>query len=58
VLRDAVRYWFLRDDHVPFMLQVIPTRPERRGQIATVTHFDGTGRPQTVDRARIPAIMP
>jgi len=25
--------WFARDDDVPFMLQVLPIRPERRGQI-------------------------
>ena len=51
VLRDAVPDWFVRDDDVPFMLQVIPIRPERRGQIPAVTHVDGTGRLQTVDRA-------
>jgi carbamoyltransferase len=36
------------------MLQVIPIRPERRGQIPAVTHVDGTGRLQTVDRASNP----
>ena len=33
------------------MLQVIPIRPERRAQIPAVTHVDGTGRLQTVDRS-------
>ena len=51
VLRDAVPDWFVRDDDVPFMLQVIAIRPERRGQIPAVTHVDGTCRLQTVDRA-------
>jgi carbamoyltransferase len=51
VLREAVADWFVRDDNVPFMLQVIPIRPERRDQIPAVTHVDGTGRLQTVDRA-------
>ena len=51
VLRDAVADWFVRDDNVPFMLQVIPIRPERRAQIPAVTHVDGTGRLQTVDRS-------
>jgi carbamoyltransferase len=51
VLREAVADWFERDDDVPFMLQVFPIRPERRGQIPAVTHVDGTGRLQTVDRA-------
>jgi carbamoyltransferase len=54
VLREAVADWFIRDDDVPFMLQVIPIRPERRGQIPAVTHVDGTGRLQTVDRGSNP----
>src|SRR5215469_4985774 len=49
VLREAVADWFVRDDDVPFMLQVISIRPARRGQIPAVTHVDGTGRLQTVD---------
>ncbi len=36
------------------MLQVLPIRPERRSQIPAVTHVDGTGRLQTVDRASNP----
>jgi carbamoyltransferase len=54
ILREAVADWFERDDDVPFMLQVFPIRPERRGQIPAVTHVDGTGRLQTVDRASNP----
>jgi carbamoyltransferase len=54
VLREAVADWFVRDEDVPFMLQVIPIRPERRPQIPAVTHVDGTGRLQTVDRASNP----
>jgi carbamoyltransferase len=54
VLREAVSNWFVRDDDVPFMLQVIPIRPERRAEIPAVTHVDGTGRLQTVDRASNP----
>ena len=54
VLRDAVADWFVRGDDVPFMLQVIPIRPERRSQIPAVTHVDGTGRLQTVDRSSNP----
>jgi carbamoyltransferase len=54
ILREAVVDWFIRDDDVPFMLQVIPIRPERRSQIPAVTHVDGTGRLQTVDRASNP----
>lgn len=51
ILREAVGDWFERDDDVPFMLQVIPVRPERRAQIPAVTHVDGTARLQTVERA-------
>jgi carbamoyltransferase len=54
VLREAVSKWFERDDDVPFMLQVLPIRAERRAQIPAVTHVDGTGRLQTVDRASNP----
>ena len=54
VLREEVAQWFERDDDVPFMLQVFPIRPERRSQIPAVTHVDGTGRLQTVDRASNP----
>ena len=44
----------MRSDDVPFMLQVIPIRLERRAQIPAVTHVDGTGRLQTVDRSSNP----
>jgi carbamoyltransferase len=54
ILREAVADWFEHDDDVPFMLQVLPIRPERRGQIPAVTHVDGTGRLQTVERASNP----
>jgi carbamoyltransferase len=54
ILREQVADWFERDDDVPFMLQVFPIRPERRQQIPAVTHVDGTGRLQTVDRATNP----
>jgi carbamoyltransferase len=50
ILRHAVADWFERDGDVPFMLQVFPIRRERREQIPAVTHVDGTGRLQTVDR--------
>jgi carbamoyltransferase len=54
VLREAVADWFIRDEDVPFMLQVLPIRPERRAQIPAVTHVDGSGRLQTVDRTSNP----
>jgi carbamoyltransferase len=39
----------------PFMLLVLPIRPEKREVIPAVTHVDGTGRLQTVARASNPA---
>ena len=38
----------------PFMEKVFPIRPEKRGLIPAVTHVDGSGRLQTVDRATNP----
>jgi len=54
VLREAVADWFERDADVPFMLEVLAIRPERRAQIPAVTHVDGTGRLQTVTPAANP----
>jgi carbamoyltransferase len=38
----------------PFMIQVVPVRPDRRATIPAVTHVDGSGRMHTVDRATNP----
>jgi carbamoyltransferase len=35
----------------PFMLLVLPIKPEKRGLIPAVTHVDGSGRLQSVTRA-------
>jgi carbamoyltransferase len=50
ILRDAVPEWFEVNDNVPFMMQVYPIRAEKRASIPAVTHVDGSGRLQTVDR--------
>ena len=50
VLAEAVGEWFEEDDAVPFMMQVFQIREEKRAQIPAVTHVDGSGRLQTVDR--------
>lgn len=34
----------------PFMQQVYPVRPEKRGILPAITHVDGSGRLQTVAR--------
>ncbi len=54
VLREAVPEWFEEDDDVPFMMQVFQIREEKRREIPAVTHVDGSGRLQTVDRATNP----
>jgi len=54
VLRERVADWFLKDDDVPFMLQVFAIREDKRSRIPAVTHVDGTGRLQTVDRSTNP----
>lgn len=54
VLREAVPEWFEQDGDVPFMMQVFQIRSEKRAQIPAVTHVDGSGRLQTVDRETNP----
>ena len=54
ILREAVPDWFELDGDVPFMMQVYPIRVEKRLQIPAVTHVDGSGRLQTVDRKTNP----
>jgi len=54
VLREAVPEWFEEDADVPFMMQVFQIRAEKRALIPAVTHVDGSGRLQTVERAHNP----
>ena len=50
ILREHVRDWFELDGDVPFMMQVFPVRESQRSRIPAVTHVDGSGRLQTVER--------
>lgn len=50
ILIDAVPEYFEQVDYVPFMEKVFVIKPEMRTRIPAVTHVDGTGRLQTVDR--------
>lgn len=50
IMREAVPEWFETDDDVPFMMQVYQIREEKRSLIPAVTHADGSGRLQTVDK--------
>ncbi len=50
ILKEHVAYYFELDEPVPFMEKVFPIRKEKQEIIPAVTHVDGTGRLQTVDR--------
>ena len=50
VLRECVTDWFETDDDVPFMMKVFQVKKERRDSIPAVTHIDGSGRLQTVEK--------
>jgi carbamoyltransferase len=54
ILREYVSDYFEKDEPVPFMERVFPIRPEKHAAIPAVTHVDGTGRLQTVDRSVSP----
>lgn len=50
ILKEFVDEYFMMTDEVPFMEKVLVIRPEKRNEIPAVTHVDGTGRLQTVDK--------
>ena len=54
VLKEHVADWFHEDGDVPFMMQVLPVREEKRPLIPAVTHVDGSGRLHTVYRQTNP----
>ena len=54
VLNDFVAEYFELDEPVPFMEKVFPIRKEKQAEIPAVTHVDGTGRLQSVDKSISP----
>ncbi|MDB4303298.1 hypothetical protein N9934_00720 [Desulfosarcina sp.] len=50
VLKEAVATYFEQTVDSPFMMHVVKIRPEWRDRLPAITHVDGTGRLQTVDR--------
>lgn len=54
VLLEATGDYFDQSYPDPFMLKVYGVRPEQRAAIPAVTHVDGTGRLQTVERSANP----
>ena len=55
VLDERGAEYFERYSHNPFMLLVLPVRPDKRDVIPAVTHVDGTGRMQSVSESFNPA---
>ncbi|HSR67139.1 MAG TPA: carbamoyltransferase [Acidobacteriota bacterium] len=54
VLEERAADYFELDRPSPYMLLVAPVRPEKRRQLPSITHVDGSARVQTVDSARFP----
>jgi carbamoyltransferase len=50
ILKEKVSDFFELSDPVPFMEKVFPIREEQRPLIPAVTHVDGSGRLQSVDK--------
>jgi carbamoyltransferase len=52
VLAERAADWFLcsSDARVPYMERVFMFRPEKRAEVPSVVHVDGSGRLQTVER--------
>lgn len=54
ILREYTGEYFTKTDEVPFMEKVFPIKKEKQAEIPAVTHVDGTGRLQTVDKTVSP----
>ena len=54
ILEDHVADWFDNPDVVPYMEKVLPIKPAMQQRIPAVTHVDGTGRLQTVNKKANP----
>jgi carbamoyltransferase len=55
ILKEYVAEYFEVNDVVPFMEKVFPIKKEKQHLIPAVTHVDGTGRLQSVDKEVSPA---
>jgi carbamoyltransferase len=54
VLAENVVDYFEQDVYSPFMMHVVKLRPEWRAKLPAITHVDGTGRLQSVDKSSNP----
>ena len=50
ILEEYVSEYFVQDDEVPFMEKVYDIKKEKHSEIPAVTHVDGTGRLQSVNK--------
>ena len=50
ILKEYVKDYFVQDDDVPFMEKVYDIKPEKQKDIPAVTHVNGTGRLQSVEK--------
>lgn len=50
ILKEYANEYFEVNDEVPFMEKVFPIRKDKQAGIPAVTHVDGSGRLQTVDK--------
>ena len=50
ILLEYVSEYFEKDYPDPFMIKVYPIKEDKRNKIVAVTHVDGTGRLQTVNK--------
>ncbi len=50
ILKEYVEEYFEKVDEVPFMEKVFQIKKSKRGVLSAVTHVDGSGRLQTVDK--------
>ena len=54
ILYEDTSEWFEQNNDVPFMMQVYQIKKEKRDAIPAVTHVDGSGRLQTVNKKTNP----
>ncbi|MAE62938.1 MAG: carbamoyltransferase [Phycisphaeraceae bacterium] len=54
VLREHVATYFEQEVSSPFMMHVVKIRPQWQQRLPAVTHVDGTGRLQTLERGQNP----
>lgn len=50
ILKEAISEYFIQYDLAPFMERVFDVKKEKYEEIPAVTHIDGTGRLQSVDK--------